>query len=111
MYLRLYVELLLKATLFQSCLYIPPTLDLCWENHGVPSPLPETSPEGGVWIRWNGLDWTGLDWTGLDWTGLDWTGLDWTGLDWNGLDWTGLEWNGMEWNDQIICGRDRPLTL
>ena len=34
-------------------------------------------------------------------------GMEW----WNGLDWTGLEWNEMEWNDQMICGRDRPLTL
>ena len=34
-------------------------------------------------------------------------GMEW----WNGLDWTGLEWTGMEWNDQMICGRDRPLTL
>ena len=42
---------------------------------------------GGVWIRWNGM---------VEWTGLEWTGMD---------------WNGMEWNDQMICGRDRPLTL
>ena len=33
-------------------------------------------------------------------------------VEWNGgMDWTGLDWNGMEWNDQMICGRDRPLTL
>ena len=38
---------------------------------------------------------------------VEWNG----GMDWTGLDWTGMEWNGMEWNDQMICGRDRPLTL
>ena len=43
----------------------------------------------------------------VEWNG----GMDWTGLDWTGLDWTGMDWNGMEWNDQMICGRDRPLTL
>ena len=37
--------------------------------------------------------------------------VEWTGLDWTGLDWTGLDWTGLEWNDQMICGRDRPLTL
>ena len=38
---------------------------------------------------------------------VEWNG----GMDWTGLDWTGLDWNGLEWNDQMICGRDRPLTL
>ena len=32
-------------------------------------------------------------------------------VEWTGLEWTGMDWNGMEWNDQMICGRDRPLTL
>ena len=33
-------------------------------------------------------------------------------VEWNGgMEWTGLDWTGMEWNNQMICGRDRPLTL
>ena len=33
-------------------------------------------------------------------------------VEWNGgMEWNGMDWTGMEWNNQMICGRDRPLTL